>query len=477
MTRFVVLFLVFFSGFANLASEIIGPRMFASIMGNTNIVWAAVISVTLVGLSTGYALGGRIVRIHKVLPVILIINAFWLLLVSWTIWEVPASAIASGVRIDFSLILMTASAALFVPSVLFGMISPMAISLLARDEPPESYSRIVGNVYALGTIGSVAGALSAAFYLIPWVGLTTSLRLFAIGLILFAAYFWQSQRRILALPALLLVFIFPQPDFIWNDDGSLELLAQRDGYYQTIRVYEDTDEGYVQMFLGPTFHSKMDLETGEPTFFYAARMVDLAGAVDGLRVLVIGGAGHAMTRSLENNGATVTEVEIDPVVVELSDRHFGTVESEIVIQDGRVYAELAEANSFDLILVDAFDGAATVPPQLTTREFFQALDRILKPEGRIIYNFIGTPEGERDDAYRAMSTTIQAVFEYVGATSSQQTAVAGDESQNIIFVASPASLDDLQLTNVPDSGTILTDDRNPIDIYLQQSRSWSYFRR
>ncbi|MFW5691445.1 MAG: hypothetical protein ACOCXZ_02980, partial [Chloroflexota bacterium] len=52
--------LVFFGGFANLAAEIIGPRMFASLFGNTNIVWAVMISVTLVGLSVGYTIGGRV---------------------------------------------------------------------------------------------------------------------------------------------------------------------------------------------------------------------------------------------------------------------------------------------------------------------------------------------------------------------------------------------------------------------------------
>src|SRR5690606_16234531 len=89
----------------------------------------------------------------------------------------------------------TIGAAFFVPSVLFGMLSPLAITLLTADQPPEITSRIVGHVYALSTAGSVLGALCAAFLFIPWVGLATSLQVFAVILVLFAAYFWRAQGR------------------------------------------------------------------------------------------------------------------------------------------------------------------------------------------------------------------------------------------------------------------------------------------
>lgn len=70
---------------------------------------------------------------------------------------------------------------------------------MGDGRPPENrsqrqMSQIAGTIYALGTIGSVAGALVAAFYLIPFIGLSLSLRIFALVLIIFAFYFSLSAR-------------------------------------------------------------------------------------------------------------------------------------------------------------------------------------------------------------------------------------------------------------------------------------------
>ena len=72
---------VFFSGLANLATEIIGPRLIASLFGNTTVIWATIISVTLLGISLGYYLAGRVAyqRAFHVLSAVLLLNAFWLL--------------------------------------------------------------------------------------------------------------------------------------------------------------------------------------------------------------------------------------------------------------------------------------------------------------------------------------------------------------------------------------------------------------
>jgi len=472
--------LVFFSGFANLATEIIGPRLFSSMFGTTTSVWAIMISVTLVGLAVGYALGGRISlnNIRTMLPAILLANAVWLMLVSWLVWEVPASAVSGGAAPDTSLILTTAMSAFFVPSVLFGMLSPISITLLGEHRPPEAVSQIVGNIYAISTVGSVAGALAAAFYLIPWVGLSASLRIFAVGLTLFAVYFWyitrDGRQGLPITPALVMgfVLIFPQPDFQWETDDNLTLLAQREGYYQTIRVYSD-EETFVQMHLGPSFHSRMDLQTGEPTFSYAETMLDYIGDdLNGADVLIIGGAGHSLARALEAQGANVTEVEIDPFVVELSDEYFGAIEGEVVIADGRIFIDTADPATYDLILIDAFDGAANVPPHLTTREFFEATRKALRTDGRMMYNFIGTPEGERNRSYTAISATLNAAFDYAGAS-----VVTGEISVNIILVASQSPLDDLGVFAIPDDGIVLTDDNNPMEIFLREARDFTYFRR
>lgn len=196
--------LVFFAGFANLATEIIGPRLVASLFGSTTIIWAIIISITLVGISIGYFLGGRVPvdRVLSVLPIVLIVNAAWLLAISWFIWLLPGDFASAG----YLSITVTCFASFFLPAVLFSMVSPLVITLLASIHAPERISRDVGNIYALGTLGSVVGALAAAFLLIPYVGLSTSLRLFALGAVLYAILFASPRLRLVGLAALVPVF-------------------------------------------------------------------------------------------------------------------------------------------------------------------------------------------------------------------------------------------------------------------------------
>jgi spermidine synthase len=470
----VIFSMVFFGGFANLATEIIGPRMFASMYGTATSIWAIIISVTLVGLSVGYAIGGRISpeKVPDVLPMILIANAGWLLLVSWIIWMLPSG----GGGASFNAVTTTAMLAFFPPSVLFGMLTPMSITLLSQNQASDDIGPIVGNLYALSTFGSVLGALSAAYIWIPWVGLSLSLRIFAAALVGFAIYFWRDRPVILGVAALAVVVV-PQPGWAWASMDDLTLVEQREGYYQTIRVYTDGD--HMQMHLGPTFHSKIDLETGQPVYSYAQNLLTLADAhapdMTGQRVLIIGGAGNALATAFETRGAETVTVEIDPIVVQLSNEHFRPVDGDIIVADGRSYIENVPENHFDMIVLDAFDGGAGVPPQLSTIEYYAATQRALKPGGLFLYNFIGTPEGPRAASYTATAATIDAVFPSAGALFTRENVT---ERQNIIFAASPTDTRlPSGLSPLTDQGPRLTDDRNPIEILNEQSRGGIYFQR
>jgi len=467
-TKILLYSLVFFSGFANLATEIIGPRLVASLFGSTTIIWAIIISITLTGISIGYYLGGRVPQSKALgyFPRILILNALWLLALSWFIWLIPHVFASVG----YAAIGVTAFIAFFPPAVLFSATSPMVISLLAAERDKEAIPKEVGNVYALGTLGSVIGALAAAFILIPYVGLSASLRLFAGLAILYALIFLSARMRLVGAAILAAGLIVPQPVYRWGEGLGLRLLEQREGLYQTIRVFTD-DSTFVQMNLGPTFHARMDLDSKEPTFGYAVKMIELSGDAQGKRALILGGAGHTMARALEKRGASVVEVEIDPFVVELSDRYFGPVQAQKEITDGRAYLEQYAGAGFDLILVDAFDSLASVPPQLVTHEFFQAVNRALKPDGRMIFNFIGVPEGAQSNSFRAVSATIRSVFPNALATHH-----AGEQLMNIVLIASQSAMGDLDFPPAPEGGTALTDDLNPSEIYFEQVRTDYFFR-
>lgn len=456
----VLYFFVFISGFISLSTEIIGPRLFASFFGTTTIIWAIMISVTLGGLSLGYYIGGNLVpqKADKMLPLALILNAVWLLLTSWLVWLLPPL-----IGIGILPLTITAVISFLIPFTVFGMISPISISLASLEISDKKISKVVGNIFALGTAGSILGALVAAFILIPFIGLSTSLRIFAVIQVLFAFYFHAGGlKKSLIVLFFIICLLVPQPDYKWKSDDIL--LNQSEGYFQTIRIYTNKNRTATIFHLGPTYESDIDPRSGEPLFGYAGQMVSLVGNASGKRILSIGGAGHSMARSLEKRGAIVTEVEIDPFVISASDRFFGRIKGEEINQDGRVYLNRASPGTFDYILIDAFNGPTSIPEQLTTLECFKAIKLALKPSGKMLYNFIGIPQGEGSDSFLALSRTMSDVFRNVRSSQTK-----GYSNQNIIFMASDADINDYGV-KVPVMGTLLTDDLNPIDIYLFRAR-------
>jgi spermidine synthase len=270
---------------------------------------------------------------------------------------------------------------------------------------------------------------------------------------------------------LLAVLLIPLPVYHRGQDAGSVLLDQSEGYYQTIRVFTDNST-YMRMDLGPNFHAKMSLADQEPILGYAVEMIKQAGDVKGKKILIIGGAGHTQAHALEKRGATVTEVEIDPFVIRLSDRYFGKINGRVVATDGRAYLEQLKGQKFDLIFVDAFDGLASAPVQLTTGEFFEAASRALNPGGRLIYNFIGVQSGPGSNSYRALSETMASVF----ADSRAALLGEGGGLTNLILIASQVAMNDVQYPPAPRGGTLLTDDLNPVEIFFEQARADYYFR-
>ena len=130
---------VFAAGVGTLATEIGASRMLAPYFGNSTIVWANVIGLTLASLSLGYWLGGRLADRYPT-P-----RALGVLVTSAAVLIALATLVARPI-LDVSvegLDRVSAGAAvgsffgvlvLFVPPVtLLGMVAPFAIRLALTD--------------------------------------------------------------------------------------------------------------------------------------------------------------------------------------------------------------------------------------------------------------------------------------------------------------------------------------------------------
>ncbi len=156
-------------------------------------------------------------------------------------------------------------------------------------------------------------------------------------------------------------------------------------------------------------------------------------------ILLIGLGGGRLQMVLHHylEDATLSSVELDPVVVEVARRFFGfapDTRQHITIKDGRDYLRgMPTEAPYDVILLDAYR-AGGIPLHLCTREFYAECRAALTPAGVVATNLQAvTP------LYDAARKTFAASFRY--------TAVFPLLGGNVVVIGSDTErlhLDDLR---------------------------------
>ena len=181
-------------------------------------------------------------------------------------------------------------------------------------------------------------------------------------------------------------------------------------------------------------------------FGYVQRFADASGAyLDGLDrpadVLHLGGGGFTFPRYLEATrpGTRQVVLELDPRILEVAEEELGFRPSEaitVTLGDARRSIEGLPTDSFDLVVGDAFGGLA-VPWHLTTTEFLEEVQRVLRPGGMYVMNLIDYPPL---GFVRAEAATAGRTFEHVAIIAPPET-LAVQNGGNVILVASAEPLD------------------------------------
>jgi len=180
--------LVFICGLIVMAFEIIASRILGPFVGTSITVWTSIIGIILLSLSLGYVIGGRLADkkpLHSRLAIIVILAGILLILVT----IVKNYIIEGFVELSDNLYVVSVFSSLLLlapPSILLGMVSPFAARLRIRDL--HSSGATVGYLYAISTLGSIAGTLLAGFVLIPFFGTSAILYAFSAILILFGFF-------------------------------------------------------------------------------------------------------------------------------------------------------------------------------------------------------------------------------------------------------------------------------------------------
>lgn len=402
--------------------ELAAARVVSRQFGASLYTWTAVIGVMLAGITLGNYLGGRLA--DRAASRTLLGRLF--LLASLAAFTAPLLSREMGGLLTSSVTLSTISwpvqIALYVlvsfllPCILVGTISPVVVKrLLAEGHAPGG---AVGAVYAWGSVGAILGTFATGFFLIDWLWSLPVLGLVTALLAVVAALFAGVRAWCVLGWAGVSVALFACSVSSVAPLGVVAKFVGLRGAQQPHTIYEDESQySYIaittsadnpmrrEMLLDKLTHSAVDIEHPdelkyEYEWVYEAVMDKVHPDRAPVSVMVIGGGGFAFPHYLEvaRPGGYVETSEIDPAVTEAAHAAFGLprdTTGKIFDMDARnrvddlLRAKAAgqEVPNFDFILGDSINDY-TVPRHLTTQEFAQDVDRLLKDDGMYLLNLI-----------------------------------------------------------------------------------------
>ncbi|MBN3034161.1 MAG: fused MFS/spermidine synthase [Bacteroidales bacterium] len=482
---------VLVAGWVVMIFELAGSRILGPHLGTSVVVWTSLIGLIMTSLSAGYWMGGKWAdRYPKeyLLSYVLLCAALFIL---FTIryHDAVIRTVTSRLN-DYPASTLVSTMILFAPASFFlGMVLPFAARLRVKYLR-DSGARI-GSLYALSTIGSIAGTYMAGFWLISTLGFNRVL--FLLVFVLVANSLLISVRNLSMIASISGLVCVLLAIWVWTRaEGRQKDYIDLDTRYNRVLIYEMTDQNTgrpIRMLrINDEKSAAVFLDGKEGLVFEVLRYYHLAGYFfpDFSRALMIGGSGYAFPQDYirQYPDKSIDVVEIDGELTHLARKYFGLTDDprlRIFHEDGRTY--LGNTNtSYDVVFMDAYKSQLTIPYQLTTQEAVEDIYRILSPDGVVMANIISTLDRRTNHFLRAELATYRSIFPQVYLFAVQYPEDK-ERVQNIMLVAlknpkvpsfhSEDSLLQSYLNHkvsfpVPDDIPSLTDEFAPVDYYTSR---------
>ena len=172
-----------------------------------------------------------------------------------------------------------------------------------------------------------------------------------------------------------------------------KLLLKKESVYNSIFVFKEGPYRTLKFghkrrhYTESIYNPKDPLEM--PAVYTQVATLGVAYAKELKRAAIIGMGGGRTTWYLSHHlpAMKITGVELDPEIVKIADKYFDVRAGgnlDIATRDGRIYMRRSK-EQYDYIAVDAYRGPF-VPFHLLTQEFYELLEKRLKPGGVVVQN-------------------------------------------------------------------------------------------
>lgn len=425
-----------------MALELTGARILAPYFGTSMYVWTSIIGIVLGALSAGYYFGGKIADKNpnpKLLSLFIFLAAILIFICALfkDIFLLNAQSLFPDIRSGATL----ATLILLAPaSFLMGTVSPYIVRLKLEDV--KEGGSVAGRLYAISTIGSIIGTFAVGFFFFEWFGNTKILLIISLLLIFCVVLIGVRSFLIkgIFIGVLIIVSIFSLNNFkLISIPGVIDVDTKYNRVWIYDTNYKNTDRKMRVMKIDPFFvQSAMFLDSDELVFDYTKGFsYDKTLNPNIKRGLVLGGAAYSYPNEFLKKFPTahLDVVEIDPGLTELARKYFSLKESknlDIYHEDARTFIN-HDRQPYDVIYVDVYSSASSVPYHLTTKESASKLKKILDKDGVLFVNLIASPDGQTSIFFKSLAKTYESEFGNVYFMLPNDK--DGQSIQNIILIA------------------------------------------
>ena len=382
------------TGFTLMVFELVAARVLAPSIGSSMYVWTSVIGVIIAALSVGYYVGGYMADKRSRAS-----DVLWLLIITAILIALSAVfypqllPLLSLTQMDVRLQAVVATLVLFAPaSLVLGMMSPYLAKLQVTSL--KTSGSAVAGLSAWNSIGGIAGTFLTGFFLFGWIGSRDIFGVLVVLLLLSTLLLqqkWQLKHWVAAGSVLLLsTFVVADTSAITIDTASAQ--------YKVVEWHDDKAT-YRGLVTGPKgMQSAIMLEdSNEPIFWYTKEMTALIAATEQRQnILVLGGGTFTLPQQLARTypDSQIDVVEIDPGLADIAREHFFYEDEpnvELLFDDARHFVNTTK-RQYDIIVVDVY-GDSDIPFTLVTKEYGESLQRLVRPQGVVMANFIAGTKG------------------------------------------------------------------------------------
>ena len=444
---YILPFIIFIEGLVSIAIEILTIRQLLPVAGGSIIVTSLIIGIFLLFLALGYHAGGKIQKnFRKSLYINFILAACWLGIgLSYQFISLFFDSIQKIMGFHIIYPLIAYLLLILAPLIyLLGQTVPITMNMAKQN---RSVGMIGGDTLSLSTLGSFLGAVLTTLLFMHYLGVAWTVFVNFLLIILLTFLVTDSSKiifqSILAIIATGFVYVMNV-----SMENNLFILTNNYANYQILDEH-NSNLKYKEKILqiNNSFSSSInDSQQGFPYIEMIKKILFDELKLRGTNILVLGAGGFTLSAK-DNYQNHITYVDIDLNIKDIVVPKFiPRLNSEFIADDARHYL-LFTKKQYQAIVVDVYSNTKTIPNHLLTKEYIQAIQNKLLPQGTAIFNMIAKPT--LSDPYsKRIDNTIRDVFKSCMVTP----IVYGDKMTNILYICSNAA-------NQAER-TIYTDNRN-----------------